>query len=195
MFRPHVTAAAVLALSCSIPAFAQDAEDYLGVPGPITVGDTEYVLSWSSNPQPGYFKQEYLPEGATPESYDSMVMVEFFATEAPLTDVVAAQVGMINQRKATDPIANMALFNNEDAGEILLDFILSAKDEAGEYILEWNGYRYAEAEFDGQEGSLLFAVSERAYGNDNSENFLRGLSDFKQKRLLDLTLADLPQVQ
>lgn len=192
MFRQTFAAAAILTVFSALPAMAQEVTDYLGVPGPITLGDTDYVLSWSSNPSEGYFKQEYLPEGAVPESYESMVMVEFLASDLALTDVISAQMQMINSRKPTDPVANAALLQNGDTGEFVLDFLLSAKDENGEFILEWNGYRYAEAEFEGQRGSILFAVSERAYGNDASEAFLGNLREFKDQRILDLTRVDLP---
>lgn len=195
MFRHTIAATALLALFSITPALAQDTTDYLGVPGPISVGDTDYALSWSSNPQAGYFKQEYLPEGAVPESYETMVMIEFLATDLPISDVIAAQTAMIEQRKGTDPVANMAIFSNPDSGEILLDFVLSAKDENGEFILEWNGYRYVESEFDGQRGSMLFAISERAYGNSASETFLRNLREFKAQRILDLSSADLPELE
>ncbi|SMQ61649.1 hypothetical protein SAMN06295905_0551 [Devosia lucknowensis] len=191
MFRHSVAAAAILAV-LSTAATAQEPTDFLGVAGPISLGDTQYVLAWSSNPQPGYIKQEYIPAGDTLETYNSMVMVEFVATDAPIADVVAGQAAAIDQRKATDPIANMAMFSNPDTGEVLLDFLRSAKDEAGEYIIEWNGYRYAEAEFDGEEGVLLFAVSDRSYGNAAAEPFLRGLADFKAARLEALTSAALP---
>lgn len=194
MFRQTFAATALLALLCVAPALAQETTDYLGVPGPIKVGDTDYVLAWSSNPQEGYFKQEYLPAGAVPESYESMVMVEFLATDAPINDIVSAQMSMIQQRKATDPVANMAVFNNPETGEILLDFLLSAKDENGEFIVEWNGYRYVESAFEGQRGSMLFAISERAYGDENSAAFLGTLGEFKAQRILDLTRADLPDL-
>jgi len=195
MYRHTLAATALFALIASAPALAQDVTDYLGVPGPITVGDTDYVLAWSSQPSEGYFKQEYLPVGATPETYDSMVIVEFVATDLPLADVVAMQTNMITERKASsDPIANFAVFSN-DSGEILLDFVLSSKDADGEYIIEWNGYRYAEAEFDGQSGAMLFAMSERAYGNEDSEAFLRGLTDFKTGKTMDLTSAEMPELR
>ncbi|ODT70704.1 MAG: hypothetical protein ABS75_11245 [Pelagibacterium sp. SCN 63-23] len=194
MFRETIAAIAIVTLFSVLPAQAQDATDYLGVPGPITIGGTDYMLSWSSNPSEGYFKQEYLPEGAVPESYESMVMVEFLASDMPLTDVISAQMQMINARKATDPVANAALLQNGETGEFVLDFLLSAKDENGEFILEWNGYRYAEAEFDGENGSILFAISERAYGNDAAEAFLGNLREFKAQRILDLTQADLPKL-
>ena len=194
MFRQTITAAALLALCSITPAQAQEVTDYLGVPGPITVGDTDYVLSWSSNPQPGYYKQEYLPEGAIADSYESMVMVEFLTTDAPITEVVGAQASMVEQRKVTDPVANYAVFDHPDNGEHLLDFLLSTKDETGEFTLEWNGYRYVEGDLEGQRGSMLFAISERAYGNAASETFLRNLRDFKAQHLLELTQAELPEL-
>ncbi len=194
MFRQAmITTGLAFTLTCAT-ALAQDATDYLGVPGPITIGNTNYVLAWSSNPQEGYFKQEYLPAGATPETYESMIIVEFLASDLSIQEVVGAQIAMINQRKASnDPLANYAIFQNE--GEYLLDFLLSAKDEAGEYIIEWNGYRYAEAKLDGQSGSILLALSERSYGNDNAEAFLRGLSDFKAARTNDLVAAQMPELR
>lgn len=194
MFRQTITAAALLALCSITPAQAQDVTDYMGVPGPITVGDANYVLSWSSNPQPGYYKQEYLPEGAIADSYESMVMVEFLVTDAPITEVVGAKASMVEQRKGSDPVANYAVFDRPDNGEYLLDFLLSTKDKNGEFILEWNGYRYAEGELEGQRGSMLFAISERAYGDAASETFLRNLRDFKAQHLLELTKAELPEL-
>lgn len=194
MFRQMIAATALLALCAMPPALAQDATDYLGLPGPITVGDTDYVLSWSSNPRPGYFKQEYLPAGAVPDSYESMVMVEFLVTESPIAEIVGAQTSMIEQRKASDPVANFAVFDHPDNDEYLLDFLLSAKDANGEFVLEWNGYRYVESQFEGQRGSMLFAISERAYGDAASEAFLRNLREFKAQRLLDLTEAALPEL-
>lgn len=194
MLAKTITATAILTMFSAAPALGQEVTDYLGVPGPIEVGETDYVLSWSSNPSDGYYKQEYLPAGAAPESYESMVIVEFLATDMPLAEVVAAQMQMVNARKASDPVANVAVFQNDQTGELVLDFLMSAKDDKGEFIVEWNGYRYVEAEFDGKRGSLLFAVSERAYGNHSSEAFLGSLRDFKSQRILDLTKAELPEL-
>ncbi|MBF0679532.1 MAG: hypothetical protein IR164_11410 [Devosia sp.] len=192
MLRKTIVAA-VFALAAIAPAIGQEAVDHLGIGDPIAFGGTDYGLAWSSQPSPGYTKQEYLPEGAALESYESMVLVEFLATDLPISDVVAAQMAMIEQRKAADPIANFAVFENAEQGEILLDFVLSAKDANGEYIIEWNGYRYSAGEHEGQKGALLFAISERAYGNAASEEFLRGLRDFKTQRTTALTNAALPQ--
>ncbi len=139
MYRRLLVALTLVNLCLVMPVAAQDIIDYLGILGPIKVGSKDYALSWSSNPKPGYYKQDYLPSGANPKTYDSMVMVEFFTTDLPLNKVIGAQTTMINQRKATDPIANMAIFKNDKTGDIVLDFLLSSRDQKGEYITECNG--------------------------------------------------------
>lgn len=196
MFRRLHVLAALICVLIAVPAFAQDKTDRLGVPGPLKLGGESYALVWSSQPTADYFKQQYLPSGAKLESYKSMVIVEFLATDRSVADVVAAQTNMIRERKATnDPVANFAAFENPSTGEVLLDFILSARDQKGEYIVEWNGYRYAEAELNGRRGVMLFALSERAYGNQASEQFLRELATFKKARLQALTTAPRPELK
>lgn len=195
MFRYMIAAATVFGLSATVSVQAQAPTDYLGVPGPINVAGTDYALAWSSNPNEAYFKQEYLPAGASAEQYESMVLVEFLGTDMALRDVVAAQVQMIEARKATDPVANFAVLQNDSTGEYVLDFLLSTKDENGEFILEWNAYRYIEDELDGTRGTAIFAISERAYGDKASEAFLRGLGEFKSQRILDLTQTALPDIK
>lgn len=191
----HLAVLSALAASLASPALAQAVNDYLDVPGPIVFDGTNYDLAWSAQPSPGYTKQEYVPAGQSPESYESMVMVEFLEADLAPLDMARAQIEMLDARRATDPLVNMALIENEQTGEVLLDFIVSSKDEAGEYILEWNAYRYANVENDaGETGGLLFAISHRAYGNAESEAFLGALRDFKAPLIDELAKAPLPQL-
>jgi hypothetical protein len=188
-----IAAAATLAVSGA--AMGQGATDYLGVPGPIELAGVEYELAWSSQPAANYTKQEYLPAGQVPEAYESMVMVEFLASDLTPVQMASAQVDMLNQRKATDPLVNMSMMTNQQSGEVLLDFIVSSKDAAGEYIVEWNGYRYASARNgDGEGGGLLFGVSHRAYGNEEAKAFLQSLGEFKSKQIDALAAAALPEL-
>lgn len=190
-------AAAFLAVLsfCAGPALAQDVTDYLGVPGPITFDGTDYLLSWSSQPNAQYTKQEYVPAGQSVESYDSMIMVEFLASELTPLQMASAQANMLNERKASDPLVNMDLMQNEQTGEVLLDFIVSAKDEKGEYIVEWNAYRYASTQnAEGEAGGMLFAISHRAYGNEAAQAFLGALRDFKGTQIEELSKVPLPEL-
>ena len=187
--------AAMTALTTfAAPASAQGVTDYLGLPGPIAFDGETYELSWSSQPNPGYTKHEYIPAGQVPETYETMIMVEVLAADIAPLAMATAQVEMLNERKATDPLVNMELIQNDQTGEVLLDFLVSSRDEAGDYIIEWNAYRYAAIETpDGAPAGLLFAISHRAYGDD-AEPFLKGLQDLRPRQIQALAAAPLPEL-
>ena len=189
----RLRAAAALALSlAAAPALAQ-AIDHLGVPGPLAHDGRSFALAWSSQPSPGYTKQEYVPAGQTVERYEEMLLVETVTGKIGVMDAVGAQVATLNKRKATDPLVNMDVIQNKASGEALLDFIVSARDAKGEVIVEWNAYRYAPyKDAKGKSGVQLLGVSRRAYGNDAARAFLGGLKQARPGHIKALTGAKLP---
>ena len=191
VFYRVFAAALIAAFFVSASAKANDAEDRLGVPGPISFDGADYALAWSSNPSPGYFKQEYVPAGQVVERYQSMMMVEA-AVGVNVNAALAAQTNMLNQRKGSDPLVNLDVIRNEQSGEIILDFIVSATDEKGEFIAEWNAYRYASLP-DGQ-GTMLFAISRRAYGDEDVRAFLGSLRTVRPDQINKIAQQTLPTV-
>jgi len=187
-------AAALASVLWLAPAQAEPT-DYLGMPGPIALSGDSYALAWSSHPADNYIKQEYLPAGETPERYSRMLLVERVTGEIGAADAARAQIEALNQRKPTDPLLNMDLLQNEAAGEVVLDFIVSSKDEAGEYIVEWNAYRYAPlAEGEAGPGVMLLGISHRAYGTDAAKAFLQGLPKLRSSEIEALVGAPLPEL-
>ncbi len=170
------------------PAPAQ-VVDYLGVPGPIELGGESYELAWSSKPSENYIKQEYVPSGQTPETYNQMVFVERVTGDVKVVDAVREQVDMLEKRKGSDPLVNFEVLQKNATDEVVLDFLVGAKDSKGEYIVEWDLYRYAPM----KSGVLLFAVSHRAYGNENAKAFLSGLKQLRTAQTGALLKADLPE--
>lgn len=184
------TALATFALAGLAPSLAAaETVERLGVPGPIVFDGTNYGLAWSSHPSPTYYKQEYLPPGQGVASYASMIILELVTGGASVANAVGAQTRMLNARKATDPLVNFSLMQNQKTGEVLLDFILSAGSP--QRIVEWNAYRYAPYRGnDGEQGVVLLALSQRAYGDQDARAFLR---DLKDKRMATLgAFAKLP---
>lgn len=169
---PMALLVAALSLCLLTPAMAQQARDYLNIPGPISIAGDTYNLAWSSAPRPGYFKQEYLPPGETPGKHSRMVLVEVVGQGVDVQGALKAQISMLNARKASDPLVNMSVIRNERSGEVLLDFVLSSKRPDGQYIVEWNAYRYMP--FEGR-GVTLLGLSRRVEGNDAAKTFLVGL--------------------
>jgi len=196
---PHATlsrfaASVLVVLALATPALAQQVTDYLGVPGPIAFNGTDYALSWSSQPTPQYTKQEYLPSGQVPEAYDNMLMVEFLAGDLKPASMAGAQMDLLTARKAVDPVVNMALTENPEKGEVILDFVLSGRDAKGAIVVEWNAYRYAVKETAaGLTGGMLMAISHRAYGEEAAKAFLTSLQDFKAVQVRALAEAELPE--
>ena len=187
--------AVVFALALTGAAFAQDVVDYLGIPGPIVLGDTSYELAWSSHPLPHYTKHEYVPEGQAVESYQSMVMIDFLAGDVTPMSMAETMMASLEERKGTDPMVNMELIQNDATGEVILDFLLSAPDAEGEIIVEWNAYRYAsEEDAEGKEGTLLFAVSHRAYGEEAADRFVADLAVLREEQIALVANAALPEL-
>ena len=185
---------ALLALGLMAAAAFAQATDRLGIPGPIDFEGEAYALAWSSQPSETYIKQEYLPAGQSAERYEQMILVETVTGGLAVMDAVRAQVNMLNQRKASDPLVNMDVIQNEAAGEALLDFIVSSKDKDGQYIVEWNAYRYARySDAGGNRGVMLFGVSRRAYGDDASKALLTQLKGLRPGRIRALTQVVLPR--
>jgi hypothetical protein len=171
------------------------AVDRLSLPDPIAFNGESYRLSWSSHPRPYYYKQEYLPPGQMSERFQRMLLIEAVVRGVDVNGAVAAQVSMLNKRKATDPTVNFAIIKNPKNDEIILDFILSAKDPKGEYVVEWNAYRYSVLRGkNGASGVLLFGISRRAYGDDTA-NFLRRLKSTRPAEINALVTYALPVVR
>ena len=188
----RIAAALFTLAAMAMPAAAQ-VIDHLGVPGPIEFDGRSYELAWSAKPAENYTKQEYLPSGQTVETYAQMLLVEVVTGNKRVMDAVGDQVDTLNKRKSSDPLVNVAVIENKAAREALVDFIVSAKDANGEYILEWNAYRYAPYRgASGETGVLLYAVSHRAYGNENAKTFLSGLKALRPTQIDALAKATLP---
>lgn len=196
--RPSRRAAiAAVALLClTDPARAAEPVDRLRIPGPLLFDGKSYALAWSARPSPGYYKQEYLPAGQVLASYSSMLLIEVVESGATVDSALAAQVRMLNARKGSDPLVNLSIIQNKQSGEAILDFILGGRTSEGTAIAEWNAYRYAPHKRpDGRTGVMLFAISHRAYGNDEIRNFLGRLKTFRPGEINRIAQHRLPSAQ
>ena len=198
-FIPFLAAVVLIGIAAvaggAARAQADEAVDRLAVPGPIEFSGATYSLSWSSHPSPEYYKQEYLPAGEDADTFLHMVLIDAITRGTTVERAAAVQEDMLDKRKATDPYVHFAEFRNESTGEILLDFILSAKTAGGGLIVEWNAYRYAPLSGkDGETGVLLFGISRRAY-DDGVTDFLSALKASRMEEITSLAKFTLPAVQ
>ncbi|MFZ1307514.1 MAG: hypothetical protein WAT20_02265 [Ferruginibacter sp.] len=174
--------------------FAQNAVDKLNVPGPIVIGKKPHVLTWTSNPTAGFYKQEYIPAGDNVNKFKSMIMLDVSLGNFMLKDIVGAKIAELKKMKATNPLVNYEMFQKN--GEYLLDFLLSANSPDGKTvdIVERNVYRYKTfTDKTGKKGIMLFGVSVRSYGND-IDAFLRSLKSGKAALLNEVAQFAIPAV-
>jgi len=168
--------------------------EYLNVPGPVALNKTNFNLAWTSHPSETYYKQEYVPAGQNVEKFSKMVSVELLVSDATVADLANAKVEELTKMKATNPVINYEIFRKD--GEILLDFLISQNSSDGKKvdIIERNVYRYtAYSGKEGKVGVVLFAASERAYGDD-VERFLLSLKKNKPLLLNAVGALTLPKV-
>lgn len=178
-------AVALVCLSGSI-AFAQ--EDAVGAPGPFVLEGTSFELAWTSHPTETFYKQEYVPDGQSVESYEQMFMVDVLTSELTVDQAAHSIVTSLEERKASDAVVNFEVLKNEETGELILDFVLS--DSSGEaVIVEWNAYRYVPLE----NGVAMFGISRRGYG-DGAADLLMGLKETRMTTIGALAELDLPEV-
>lgn len=179
--------ALVIALAALLaPALAQ--EDAIGIPGPIVFEQTRFELAWTSHPNPSYYKQEYLPAGQTPDSYNEMFMVDMLTEGATPESAAANMLAGLEQRKGSDPVVNYDMIANEATGEIILDFLLSDAS-GGTVVVEWNAYRYVPR----GDGLALYAISRRGY-DDNASGFIAGLKGWRTTAIQSLATMELPEI-
>ncbi len=175
-------------------AYGQKPVDKLNVPGPIVIGKKSHVLTWTSNPSAGFYKQEYIPAGDKVNKFKSMVLIDVNLGNFILKDIVGAKMDELKKMKEANPMVNYEVFQKN--GEYLLDFLLSANSPDGKTIdiVERNVYRYKTfTDKTGKKGVLLFGVSVRSYGND-IDDFLKGLKAGKAALLNEVAQYSIPVV-
>lgn len=188
----------ILFLLIIIPLFYLKAQnkvnDYLNVPGPVSLNQKEYNLAWSSHPNGNYFKQEYLNSKENINHYNSMVLIEFVKGDFTLKDVIDQKVGELQEMKKNNPIVNYQILENN--GEYILDFLISENSKDGKEILiaERNIYRYKLINNSKNKGVLLFAVSERGY-EKNMDVFFNNLKTNSSQLIEIVGNYKLPDIE
>ncbi len=172
------------------PVAAQQAVDYLSMPGPMQVNGIEYHFAWSSHPGPIYYKHEYVPAGQRVERYDDMLMIDVITERAGPVEMARSMITQLEKLKQTNPVTQYEAVLGERPQEIILDFLMSDVDEGGGVLLEWNAYRYVPY---GDNGTMLLAISHREYG-ESVMPFLRDeLKAYRKRMTAGLVATPLPR--
>ncbi len=184
MFASHITSGQTMGKT----------KDYLSIPGPISVTGIKYNLSWSSHPNAGYYKQEYIPANYSVSEYKTMLLIEVLEGEYSPSAVAASKVAELKKLKETNPVVQYEIFQKN--GEFILDFLISEDNPGGKtYIIERNVYRYKSiVDKKGRKCLMLIGMSERGYG-DEGKLFLKNLKSNKNIMLNVIAKFQIPSVE
>jgi hypothetical protein len=191
---PLIAASLLLA---SVHSFGQNNKavvNYLGVPGPIPLQKKSYQLIWSSHPDASLYKQEYLVAGDAFPNYKSMITIDFVVAGSTVDDAVRTKLRELEQLKKTLDV-NFEVIANPATGEKIIDCLLGqTAADAQKSIYEHDVYRFkAVTAKSGQKGIVLFALSNRAYGND-IKPFLTRLKTERKALVGDVAKAPIPEI-
>jgi len=144
----------ITTISCGQKNNKLTVTDHLNV-GSVSFDNVKYDLSWSSHPSENYYKQEYLADKDSIESFKKMILLEVLTGSTQLKEVVDSKVAELKKMKETDPMVNYELFEKD--GEMMVDFLISGKIADGNAmdLIERNVYRYKSfKDIKGKEGVL-----------------------------------------
>jgi hypothetical protein len=163
-------------------------KDFLGVGEKINFDKKEYSLVWSSNPSDNYYKQEYLPEGATLKEFNDMIIIESLMGDLTVKEAVKFKTSELDLLKKTNPVVNYKVYDK--GNEKIIDFVISD----GAYIFEWNLYRYKNEK---GKALVLYAYTYRdsLVNNEVLKPFFGRITDNRNDMIKQLGELRLPKVK
>ncbi len=172
--------------------------DYISVPGPFKVGDSEYFLYWSKKNSPTWFQQKYLRSDDDYDKYQELINISYFDKEIDIDDAVKKKVDNITKRKTdlNDTYSFIDVIESPDGNELIVDYAVTIvpKEGTGEAYTEYNIDRFRPTKNGDQKGLLIFSYSRRFYDSD-----FRGTSKYinkKRSQMLDAVItAQMPTIK
>ena len=76
-----------------------DVTNYYGVPNVINYDKIDYKLIASYHPTEQYYKQEYIPDGQSPDHYKTLLLIDFYLIQAPDKDMIERKEAELDARK------------------------------------------------------------------------------------------------
>lgn len=147
---------------------SQMAKNYLNLPNPITLNDTEYFLDWSKQASSTLFLQQYLLKDQDINQFTEMVNVSYFDKEIDLEDAVRQKVSSFQKRESSDKFSKVQVTESPDKSEYIVDGLLTKIPKNGQSYAEYGIYRFKTYNTNGKKSFLIFAYIKRNYGDIKS---------------------------
>ncbi len=136
---------------------------------------------------------EYIPNDQTFDNWTILFATRF--VPGPGLDPnasAAATARKVQSEKATDPLANAALYESKDGKGAIVDFLVSSQKQN---FIEHNVFRYMKSEH----GIVSFQIARRIYSDKANEeqvkSFITDIPKIRGSIFKDLVRADLPEFE
>lgn len=144
---------------------SQTPTDYLNIPGPIDLNETEYLLDWSKKQSGTLYLQQYLPRDEKIENFNQMLNFSYFDKDIDLEEAVRQKVESFQKRSKEDRYASAQVTESPDGNEFIVDGYLTYKTKAGQDYAEYGIYRFKKYTEADKKSFLIFSYIKRIYGD------------------------------
>ncbi|MGS0747482.1 hypothetical protein [Halpernia sp. GG3] len=144
---------------------SQTTANYLNIPDPLVIDDTEYFLEWSKQASATLFLQQYLLKEEKITDFTKMINVSYFLKEINIDDAVKQKVESFQKRKDTDRFSKVQVTESPDGTEYIVDGLLTETPKTGSPYAEYGIYRFKTITNGSKKSFLIFSFIKRNYGD------------------------------
>ncbi|SEF46522.1 hypothetical protein SAMN05421847_0065 [Halpernia humi] len=144
---------------------AQNAKDYLNIPGPLEIDGTEFLLDWSKQKSATLYLQQYLPRDETIKTFTQLINISYFDKEIDLDDAVRQKVESFQNREKSDKYSNVQVTESPDGTQFIVDGILTETPKNGNPYAEYGIYRFKKMTNGAKKSFIIFSYIKRSYGD------------------------------
>jgi hypothetical protein len=141
---------------------SQTAKDYLNLPNPLVIADTEYFLDWSKQASSTLYLQQYLLKDEKIADFTQMINISYFDKEINIDDAVRQKVESFQKRESTDKFSKSNVTESPDGTEYIVDGILTETPKTGS---PYGIYRFKQITNGTKKSFIIFSFIKRNYGD------------------------------
>jgi hypothetical protein len=163
--------------------------DFFKIPS-IKLGKSEYELKWSARVHYNTrYIAEYLLPGESYTRYKTKVIITY-DTDRSLDSISKVKLRDLKEKKDNGSVLHYQVLKSVDTGEFIVEYMVGDVREGKTLIAEWNIYRYRP----NGDGAVLFAMSKRAYGENEVKEFMKEVNKNREDWIKSITEYNLPVI-
>ena len=171
---------------------SQNAKEFLNLPNPLVISETEYFLDWSKQASNTLYLQQYLLKDEKIDSFTQMVNISYFDKEINIDDAVKQKVESFQKRENDDKFSKVQVTESPDGMEYIVDGMLTELPKNGNSYAEYGIYRFKTLTNGSKKSFIIFSFIKRNYGEVKaSAKFLDKERNKLMGSIIDFTIPPI----